>query len=951
MSKSNHSSPVTRHQASCPLRRAPTLRAHGRNEGSPALPKSRTGIMTPLAAAFSMALLPAAGAFAQDDGSDEPEVLMDEIEEIVVSAKFQRSLASAIDQKRRAATQIEAIGLEDIGVLPAVSIADAIATLPGVAGARSDDGNIGLLSVRGTTDLALGLLNGREQVTVTSTRNVEYGLYPPNVMTSVQVHKTPMASLPEGGLSGVINMNTIRPLDFDERTITLNAEASHYPLADDVIGGDSSGGQGSITFIDQLSDSFGFALSAAFAQELVGRDGDVTPFEWQAFSGGFGAPADVDGDGNFSEEVVPAGFNLEAVGGDEQRASFFAALQWESDEFEVNFDLLASQRERDTSTYGLNFIGTTGASGTLVNPVVNLREGFTTDAGVTLEEYAAATITVPGTNASGFGSGGSSSYNQITTVDEDILSTGVNLRWNKGLWTFEGDLSLSQAEWDSDIVDGTTHLAPTGGFGGPTLTLSYSALGDSPALAVQENLLDPSIWVPRQLENIRRTNEDQLTGVRFGASRELNATGLTDVSFGLRYTEREKDFELLANRFNSAFVPDDATLVLTDSFVRGVVTPDNGPAYIAWDLDQLRTRFAQMMLQADAALPAPLARNTLLAETGSVEEENLSAFVQLNFDTIWGSVPVSGNLGLRYVSTDLVAPGWTTPARETVPAARIRPEHDYDEILPSANIAFDLLENHKLRFGVSRVLNRPPLDDMRSSEAIFISGFGANGTAGNPMLDPTVADQASLSYEWYPSVTSSVVVAAYYADLDTFIGTEFVTRPVVDVGGNEVDVTFQVPGNGDGGYIRGAEVSANTSFGFIHEALDSFGASFNYAYTSSNVLPVAAGGEGVALTGLSKDVANLALWWVGGSFEARVGLDYRSEYVEPNAFGNFLHVDDTLLTSFQLSYDFSEDFRISLFGRNVGDEARRKYTFNIPDRTEFNRHYRETYGIKLFYQF
>ncbi|MEO0579319.1 MAG: TonB-dependent receptor plug domain-containing protein, partial [Pseudomonadota bacterium] len=215
------------------------------------------------------------------------------IDEVVVTAKFQASLADAISQKRSAATQLEAIGLENIGVLPAVSIADAIATLPGVAGARTDDGNIGELSVRGTTDLTLGLLNGREQVTVSSNRNVEYGLYPPSVMTSVQVHKTPIAMMPEGGLSGIINMRTIRPMDFDDRSITVNADLGTYGIGDDTFGADDFGGQFNVTYIDQLSDAFGIALSAAYANEPLGRESAVTPFEWRAFTGGFGAPADV----------------------------------------------------------------------------------------------------------------------------------------------------------------------------------------------------------------------------------------------------------------------------------------------------------------------------------------------------------------------------------------------------------------------------------------------------------------------------------------------------------------------------------------------------------------------------------------------------------------------------------------------------------------------------------
>ena len=238
------------------------------------------------------------------------------------------------------------------------------------------------------------------------------------------------------------------------------------------------------------------------------------------------------------------------------------------------------------------------------------------------------------------------------------------------------------------------------------------------------------------------------------------------------------------------------------------------------------------------------------------------------------------------------------------------------EVLPSFNIAFEFGETQMLRFGIARVMNRAPLDDMRSSESIFISGFGANGNAGNPQLDPTVADQYSLSYEIYPDIATSIVFALFYNDLETFIGTEFVTRPVIDVGGNIVDVVFQTPGNGDGGYIRGGEVTVNSTFGFISPGLDPLGIAFNYAYTDSNVLPVAPGGVGVSLTGLSKDVANLALYWASHNFEARVGLGLSQRICRTQRIRQLPARRRTrLLTSFRISYDFNEDFRVGIFGR------------------------------------
>ncbi len=891
------------------------------------------------------------------------------VEEIVVTAKYQHSLADGISQKRDADNQIEAIGLEDIGVLPAKSIAEVIAAMPGIAGARSDQGTISQLSVRGTTDLTLGTLNGREQVTVATTRNVEYALYPPNVMSAVQVHKTAKANLSEGGLSGTINMNTIRPLSFDEREIVFNGEMSFPRISDDVIKANKQGGQGSVVYIDQFNDNFGIVLSYAYADEVLGQDGDVNPFDWRGFGGGFGAPPDVDGDGMSGDEVIPAGFNLANSGGSEVRNSAFVALQWQSDEFEMNFDLLASRREQDSRSNGMNFIGTTNSGGSLTNAAFNARGAF--------DEVASGTITVPGTNASGFGSGGSFSYNQLHDVEHDVLSTGLNLAWRRDQWTITGDIGHSRAESDFHLANTTTHLAPTGGFGGPTFTLTFDALRTNPTLAVAEDMLDATLWVPRQFEERQDGSDDELTTFKLDVERDLSDSGagsfLTSVEFGVRYSDRKKDFAMVANRFNTAIVPDvDPTLMtpapLDESFVDYIATPEHGPAFIVWDLFRIRDeRFTANNPQQDTMNPTR-SMNELLLESGGVEEETLSGYMQVNFSGHMGDLPFQGNLGLRLVNTESESPGWTTPDRNNVAATPINPDNDYFEALPSLNLAFEITDTQLLRLGVARVMNRAPLDDLKSSQQLYISGFGANGRAGNPMLDPTLAWQMSASWEWYPTEFSSLVAAGHWSELDSFVGTEYTTIVVVTadsvdgfgnvVPGGPIDVELETVGNGDGGYIRGLEFAVNTNFGFLSEPLESIGVSANYAFTESNVVPVgrpALGGgnvasEGAALTGLSEHVANLGIWWADYNIEARMGLDYRSKYIEPNVFGNFLNVDDTTLISFNLSYDFSEKFRVSLFGVNIGDEGRRKYTAGIPERTEFNQYYRETYGVRVFYR-
>jgi len=52
--------------------------------------------------------------------------------------------------------------------------------------------------------------------------------------------------------------------------------------------------------------------------------------------------------------------------------------------------------------------------------------------------------------------------------------------------------------------------------------------------------------------------------------------------------------------------------------------------------------------------------NTLLQQSGGVEEQTISGYVQLNFKGELGAIPYSGNVGVRVANTDSESPGWTT---------------------------------------------------------------------------------------------------------------------------------------------------------------------------------------------------------------------------------------------------------------------------------------------------
>ena len=119
---------------------------------------------------------------------------------------FRQSLVDSIATKRDSSTIVEAISAEDIGKLPDSSIAESLARLPGLAGERVN-GRTSDISVRGFKGDYSGVtMNGRELLGIGDNRNVEYDLYPSEIIseetirtvygTDVAVLKNPRSGAP-----------------------------------------------------------------------------------------------------------------------------------------------------------------------------------------------------------------------------------------------------------------------------------------------------------------------------------------------------------------------------------------------------------------------------------------------------------------------------------------------------------------------------------------------------------------------------------------------------------------------------------------------------------------------------------------------------------------------------------------------------------------------------------
>ena len=162
------------------------------------------------------------------------------LEEVVVTG-IRGSIQSAISLKRDSNSLVEVIAAEDIGKLPELTITESLARLPGLTSGR-DRGNGAGVSVRGLgTELTGSLMNKRELATHNASRSPRFDQFPTELIYGASVYKSPIATQTAGGIAGTVNLNTVRPLEINERKINLNASFEYQEVAAALEDGDAYG--------------------------------------------------------------------------------------------------------------------------------------------------------------------------------------------------------------------------------------------------------------------------------------------------------------------------------------------------------------------------------------------------------------------------------------------------------------------------------------------------------------------------------------------------------------------------------------------------------------------------------------------------------------------------------------------------------------------------------------
>src|SRR5207342_1290905 len=367
--------------------------------------------------------------------------------ETVTVTGIRTGIEAAIDTKQNSTSIVEAISAEDIGKLPDVSIAESISRLPGLAAQRVG-GRAQVISVRGLSpDFSTTLLNGREMVSTGDNRSVEFDQYPSELMAGVTVYKTPDAALVGQGLSGTIDMRTVRPLDFADSVVLLSARYTDNSLGS-AADSDGNGNRINASWIWQNPDrSWGFAIGYSHSDTPI-QENQVGLYEpWQPIGPGWrpnvpapaGCPAVVTGCPYYSD-----GIKALRRTGETTRDGIMATLQFRaSDTWMSTLDVYWSKAEQEDTAnqFEVNLSGYNGGfpGFGITNPVIN-------DNGT----FVGGTVNAVYPLVRGM-------YNKR---DDEINAFGWKNEFTVGSASVVADISWSKATRDELSLENNTQLLP-----------------------------------------------------------------------------------------------------------------------------------------------------------------------------------------------------------------------------------------------------------------------------------------------------------------------------------------------------------------------------------------------------------------------------------------------------------------------------------------------------------
>jgi TonB-dependent receptor len=868
----------------------------------------------------------------------------EELEEIVVTG-FRASLEQSLDIKRSSAMAVDSIMAEDIADFPDLNLAESLQRIPGVSISR-EAGEGRQITVRGLgPQFTRVRINGMEALSTTGstdatggnnrTRSFDFNVFASELFNQLSVRKTAAAEVEEGSLGATVDLRASRPFDYRGSNFVTSVQAGYNDLSGEV------DPRATLLLSNIFADGkVGALASVAYSTRTLQDDG-TSSVRWQKGGGannfttlapGYTGPTLAELNAAWRPRIP----RYDKYESEQTRLGLTGSLQFApSDATSINIDALYSELDGNRTEMFLQ-APVFSAAGAQAIGDVDVREaalrtgrqgatalvyGLFDDVDVRAEQRFDALTTT---------------FQQFTIDGEHDFGNGLK---------FSALAGSSNSDFENPKQ--TTLLLDAQNIDG--YVYDYRGNDRLPLISYgSTDVTSPATWKLSQIRLRPQSTENSFQTLQADLAYEFNPS-LT-LKGGLQYKTYEFDTweKRRTNGTTSnieATIPASAAgtpLANYSQIVRltGLDAPSG--TTLRWLVPNVRRAGGVLGLYERGLYPTSIEGSGALGNNQQVTEDDTGAYLQLDFAFDLLGLPFRGNVGARYVQTDLESSGYTFLNGQAV---KVTATNDYDDTLPSLNLVADVTDDFLVRFSAAQVMTRPGLGSLAPSTTISVSGNARSVTTGNPSLEPISADAYDLSFEWYFNEESLLSLALFYKDIGTFVSTARDSRPFT---GNPYGLpdelaiaacgtvpgcspaaewTFSVPSNTPGGDLKGFEASYQQPFSFLDGFWGNFGAIVNYTYVESEVDYLNADGSlaiRTDLTGLSQNAYNATLYYEDQQFSARISGAYRDEYLT-FAPGRTSGIDvegnaETFNLDFSATYSLNDNLQFTFEALNLTDE-------------------------------
>lgn len=830
-------------------------------------------------------------SFAQDNAEEENLV-----EEVIVTG-FKASLESSKNVKKNADRIVDSIVALDIGKLPDSNVAEALQRVTGIQIDRAR-GEGSRVAIRGlSADLNRAEINGMAFAGTGTSREADFRNVPSDFISRIDVIKSPTASMTDGAMGGWINIITRRPFDNEGRKILGSIKMRGGPGIDTNIS-DEYSPETSFYVSNTFNDNFG----ASFTYHNVQHDSREDILE-DLFNSYY--DVDADGDSEYFPHL-PRYFQSIYT---EKRDAYTGSLQFRpSNDLELILDVTHSERDTEVHNYVNNFIN-------WIAPPTNITEVNNTVMAFDVANSWFQTL--------------SSEFDEIRETDTVSLTSTWDYSDNV---IVSGLFGSSSGTYDNPLFNAVPMSPGTG-------PVSFSTIGNDNIWVSDydyDSAKDASTLPWFLMTHSQQLIEQEESLAQVDVEYIVDMKGISSFKFGIQNRSTSFDsvgVELPRNFFSleemRAAIGNDAEY---NSFLANVMVKIPGsfgdvykslagiPNYFYIPDTDLTTR-TFYTAQELANLKNYDESVLTYGKVWDIEESITAAYIQMNIESTFNGMPLTGNFGIRYVETDTDTSGYGNADKNDPVSFK----GNYSDVLPALNLKLDISDEMVARMAISSVISRPTITDL--VPRLTYNSVQLEASGGNPELDPFRADQLDFIVELYPSDDTSYAVGIFYKDVESFVENQQLARDLFDDG---QIYRFSTPVNGKGAKIKGLELAASHYFSEV----DGLGVSGNYTYVDSTSMSESGvTGEKLPFVGLSDTSYNLAVFYEKNGLSSRLAYNYRDDrLLTSTGSGVFATVTPVYLEEYasldgSISYSFDyQGLPVSVFmsATNLTDEYQRQ---------------------------